>query len=192
MKTRDSGMPEHDQWKTFFAPETILRALGLDRARGPVVDVGCGYGTFTLPAARLTGQPVVGIDIEPALVTLLAEQARNLGLTGVSALQRDVVHAGLGLPSRTADVVLLFNLLHCEDPAALLVRARRVLIPGGRVGVIHWRSDIPTPRGPDRLIRPTPAACRQWMVAAGLAVVVEPTLLEPYHFGLVGAVTAAV
>ena len=81
MKTRDSGMPEEGYWSTFFDAEATLTALGLDVATGLVVDVGCGYGTFTLPVARLTGQRVVGIDIEADLVQHLDAKARSLGLT---------------------------------------------------------------------------------------------------------------
>ena len=53
MKARESGMPEESVWAGFFAPETILRKLGLTSSCGDVVDFGCGYGTFTIPAARI-------------------------------------------------------------------------------------------------------------------------------------------
>ncbi len=185
MKTRDSGMPEEDRWNSFFDPEATLRALGLDVATGLVVDVGCGYGTFTLPAARLTGQRVVGIDIEADLVRQLDAKARSLGLS-VEGIVRDVAHDGLGMAPGTADIVLLFNLLHCEEPLALLREAHRVLAPGGRVGVIHWRSDVPTPRGPHLAIRPQPAACRKWLLESGFELHREPVTLEPFHFGLTG------
>jgi hypothetical protein len=54
MKTRDSGMPDPDWWESFFDPDAVLDALGLHQFDGPVVDVGCGYGTFTMAAARRT------------------------------------------------------------------------------------------------------------------------------------------
>jgi SAM-dependent methyltransferase len=185
MKTRDSGMPDEGYWSTFFDAEAILTALGLHVAAGPVVDVGCGYGTFTLPVARLTGRRVMAIDIEPDLVRQLEVKARAAGLP-VEGIVRDVAHDGTGIPAGTADVVLLFNLLHCEEPVALLREAHRVVAPGGRVGVIHWRSDVPTPRGPHPSIRPQPAMCRKWLLEAGFLVEREPMTLEPYHFGLVG------
>jgi SAM-dependent methyltransferase len=185
MKTRDSGMPDEDFWNSFFDPESLLEKLGLHVARGPIVDVGCGYGTFTLPAARLTGQKVLAFDIEPALAQQLEAKARSANLS-VVAIVRDVAHEGLDVADGVADIVLLFNLLHCEDPASLLRESHRVLAPGGRVGVIHWRSDVPTPRGPDLSIRPRPEMCRRWLLDAGFAIAVEPMVLEPYHFGLVG------
>jgi len=186
MKTRDSGMPAEDHWSTFFAPEALLARLGLDRARGPIVDVGCGYGTFTLPIARLTGQAVIGLDIEADLIERLEERARRDGLARVRGFVRDVAANGIGEADGSADIVLLFNLLHCEDPLGLLREARRVLMPGGRVGIIHWRSDIVTPRGPAAAIRPRPEAVATWLAQTGFALAVPATVLEPYHYGLVG------
>jgi hypothetical protein len=53
--------------------------------------------------------------------------------------------------------------------------------------VIHWRSDILTPRGPSLAIRPTPEQCAAWLVEAGFQAVqaVELEDICPYHFGLV-------
>ena len=187
MKTRDSGMPEEAYWATFFDPDAILRALGFDQVAGTIVDVGCGYGTFSLPAARITQQRVIALDVEPLLVQQLTTRAFADGLQHlIDARQQDVAVHGLGLPDQQAAVVLLFNLLHCEQPVDLLREAYRVLTPGSRVGVIHWRSDIATPRGPDASIRPRAEDCRRWMLEAGFAVEQPPVMLPPYHFGLVG------
>ena len=179
-------MPAEDSWATFFDPEAVLRALGLDAASGRVVDVGCGYGTFAIPAARLTGRDVLAVDIEPGMAEAVAARAHTAGLSRVAAATRDVAANGLGEPDASADVILLFNLLHCEDPGGLLREARRVLTPGGRVGVIHWRSDVPTPRGPALDIRPRPEDVERWFLKAGYELLVGPQMLPPYHFGLVG------
>lgn len=187
MKTRDSGMPDAGQWRTFFDPEMILRTLGLERVDGTIVDVGCGYGTFTLPAARLSAQRVIALDIEADLIARLREEAQRAGVAHlIDARVQDVADHGTGLADASAALVLLFNLLHCEEPLRLLVEAKRILTLGGRVAVIHWRSDVPTPRGPSLAIRPTPAQCRGWLEQAGFEIDVSEVLLPPYHFGLVG------
>lgn len=191
MKTRDSGMPDLAWWESFFDPDAILDALGLCTTAGPAVDVGCGYGTFTLALARRSAHPVIGIDIEPAMVELTAARAREAGLGHVQARLGDVTATSLGVDPGSADLVLLFNLLHCEDPGALLRSAVAAVHPGGRVAAIHWRCDVPTPRGPDLSIRPRPEAMRGWLVQAGLSIVTEPTVLPPYHVGLVGRTPAA-
>lgn len=186
MKTRDSGMPDEDWWNTFFDPPGILQTLGLDRIHGPVVDVGCGYGTFTLAIARCTRHPVVALDIEPDLVAEVGRRAAQEHLGHVRPRLHDVMDGTLGVAVGSADVVLLFNILHCETPLDLLSAARTALRPGGRVGVIHWRSDVPTPRGPDLAIRPTPDQCRSWLLQAGFLIDRETTLLPPFHFGMIG------
>lgn len=186
MKTRDSGMPDHGWWESFFDPEAVLDALDLAWPDGPVVDVGCGYGTFTLAAARRTIHPVLAIDIEPEMVAITAARARDAGLHHVQGRVADVTEGPLGVDPGSAAVVLLFNLLHCEDPGALLRSAVAALRPGGRLAAIHWRSDVPTPRGPDLSIRPRPDRLRSWLIQAGLVIAVEAVILPPYHFGLVG------
>ena len=187
MKTRDSGMPEAGYWNTFFDPEAVLRAMGLDQSAGAIVDVGCGYGTFTLPAAHLTGQRVIALDVEPELVQQLADRARRDGVGHlVEARHQDVAADGTGLADGEAATVFLFNILHCEQPVTLLREANRILASGGRVGVIHWRSDIATPRGPNLSIRPKPSDCMQWMEEAGFTVERSSVVLPPYHLGVVG------
>jgi len=57
--------------------------------------------------------------------------------------------------------------------------------PGGQIAVIHWRSDLPTPRGPSAAIRPTPAQIVTWAAAAGGLTPPAATLdLPPWHYGL--------
>ena len=52
MKSRESGMPDEELWASFFNVESVLDKLGLQSCAGDVVEFGCGYGTFTIPAAR--------------------------------------------------------------------------------------------------------------------------------------------
>jgi len=53
-----------------------------------------------------------------------------------------------------------FNILHVEDPVELLREAFRVLSPEGKLGIIHWKTDPATPRGPSMAIRPQASQCR--------------------------------
>jgi hypothetical protein len=48
MKARESGMPDEQMWDQFFAPDFILKGLGIQNLTGIIVDMGCGYGTFTM------------------------------------------------------------------------------------------------------------------------------------------------
>ena len=186
MKGRESGMPVEEHWETFFDAPCLVRELDCAESRLGLVEFGCGYGQFTIPAARLAKGPVFALDIEPEMVTTTGQKAREEGLDNVSVELRDFVEHGTGRPDSSVDYAMLFNILHIENPVGLLREARRILVTGGKVGIIHWRSDIKTPRGPSLGIRPTPEACRFWGDQAGLAFVRnEPLSCCSYHYGLV-------
>lgn len=187
MKGRESGMPEEGYWQSFFdsdgVVETLFEAAGV---AGDLVEFGCGYGTFTLPAARCTHGIVTALDIEAQMVARVRQKAEEQGLPNVRAEMRDFVSQGTGLDSGTQSHAMIFNLLHLEQPLALLLEAHRTLHCGGTVAVMHWRSDIPTPRGPSLDIRPRPEQCQAWLYAAGFTDIrhVDVQAFSPYHFAL--------
>ncbi len=187
MKGRESGMPEEAYWNSFFDVEAALNVLlGPQGVSGHALEFGCGYGTFTLPAARRISGNLRALDIEPALVAEVQRKAGAAGIINVHAELRDFVADGSGLQSASQAYVMIYNLLHVEHPVNLLRDAHRVLSRGAMLSVIHWRSDIPTPRGPSLAIRPTPEQCREWMAATGFHAIESVDLQTccPFHFGL--------
>jgi ubiquinone/menaquinone biosynthesis C-methylase UbiE len=99
-----------------------------------VLDAGCGPGTITLGLAqRVNPGHVVGIDAEDSQF----EQAR-------SAAQREGLNVEFGKSSvyqlpfedRQFDAVFSHAVLeHLSDPAAAIAEFRRVLKPGGVIGL---------------------------------------------------------
>ncbi len=188
MKGRESGMPDEAYWRTFFDADCIIRNIfGEAQLQSDVVEFGCGYGTFTLPAAQHTAGTVLALDIEPDLIESLRQKAALLKLSNLQAVVRDFVGTGTGLAAGTQVHAMIYNLLHIEQPVELLKEAYRVLQPGGTLSVIHWRSDVPTPRGPSLTIRPTPEQCKAWLTAAGFHTIQDVNLHDccQYHFGVV-------
>jgi ubiquinone/menaquinone biosynthesis C-methylase UbiE len=61
-------MPEEQLWATFFDPPTILAKLGLTSACLDAAEVGCGYGTFTIPASRVISGTLHALDIDPEMI----------------------------------------------------------------------------------------------------------------------------
>lgn len=177
MKIRDSGMPEETYWESLFDVPLILSTLGINRFQD-VAELGCGYGTFSIPVAEAIEGTLYTFDIEPAMVARTLERGSCLE---IMAAVRDVMEVGFGVQ---VDAVLLFNILHCERSVELLQHARNALRTGGEVLVIHWRHDIPTPRGPAAEIRPTPDQISAWAEVAGLSVR-RRVDLPPWHHGLI-------
>jgi SAM-dependent methyltransferase len=179
-------MPPEEMWQGFFDPIAILTKLGLDANCGDVLEFGCGYGTFTIPAAITVRGKVYALDIEPEMLAINKAKADAAGLHNIELIQRDFVAAGTGLADGTVDYVMLFNILHAEERMALLREAWRVLRPSGKLAILHWNFDSATPRGPSMSIRPKPGQCRAWAEEAGFAAI-SPTDIDlpPYHYGLV-------
>jgi len=184
MKIRESGMPQKEMWETFFNPPSILAILGLNRETKNVVEFGCGYGTFTIPAARKIQGKVYAIDVEPEMISITHREAIKQGLNNVEVIQRDFMAEGSGLEDKSMDYAMLFNILHLENPVALLREAYRILTTQGRIGIIHWNYDSKTPRGPSLDIRPKPDDCIRWAQEAGFFQS-QRYELKPYHYGIV-------
>jgi SAM-dependent methyltransferase len=184
VKVRESGMPEEALWATFFHPPAILERLLFERPTD-VVEFGCGYGTFTLPAAQRTVGLVHAIELDPTMIEFTQTKAEAAGIANIRFIERDFVADGTGLLDDTADYAMLFNILHALDPMALLADAFRLLRPGGLIGAIHWNPSD-TPRGPDLSIRPQPERIAAWINDTGFEIALLPTALPPYHYGLVG------
>src|SRR5437016_14650340 len=119
MKLRESGMPEEAYWETLFDVQLILDRLEVDPSIKDVVELGCGYGTFTLPVARRISGFIESVDIEPAMIERTRQRAEAEGLRNVVCELRDAMMNGFGAPG-SRDACLLFNILHCEEPVRLL------------------------------------------------------------------------
>ena len=184
-KGRESGMPDEAYWQTFFNPECIVSKLDC-HGTGDVVEFGCGYGLFTVPAARLISGTVYALDIEPQMVAATMVRTAEAGCANVVAQERDFLADGCGRPDASAAYVMLFNILHIEESVALLREAYRVLAPGGKAGIIHWKPDPTTPRGPSLSIRPHPMQCRTRAEHVGFRFVRNEELCCcSWHWGMV-------
>ncbi len=177
MKIRDSGMPDESYWESLFDVPLIVSRLGIEMYLD-VAELGCGYGTFSIPVAKAICGTLYTFDIEPEMVARTKERGAGLSIV---CEYRDVAANGFGVQ---ADAVLLFNILHCDKPVQLLRHAANSLLMGGQVLVIHWR-DCETPRGPSLDIRPKPEQIIQWAAQANLRQVSRVIDLPPWHYGII-------
>lgn len=172
MRIRDSGMPDETYWETLFDVPLTISRFNIQQYQD-VAELGCGYGTFSIPVAKVISGKLFTFDIDPAMLERTRERADSLD---VSCEQRDVMESGFGVQ---VDAVLLFNILHCERPTTLL---RHAAESAPDILVTHWRFGD-TPRGPCLDIRPRPEQVADWAAEVGLQVG-EVFDLPPWHYGL--------
>jgi SAM-dependent methyltransferase len=169
-------MPDESHWESLFDVPLILTRLGIGEFHD-VAELGCGYGTFTIPVARAISGTLYTFDVDPNMITRTKERAADLR---VVCERRDVMESGFGV---LVNAVLMFNILHCEQPIKLLQHGADALQSGGEILVIHWRYDQ-TPRGPNLDIRPRPEQIIDWSTDAHLKLKGDVIDLPPWHYGL--------
>ena len=109
-----------------------------------VLDVACGTGLVTFDAARAVGPigRVLGIDLSGGMVDAARRHAADRQATNVDFARMDA--EALALPDASVDVALCaLGLMYLPAPERALRELRRVLRPGGRLGIL----EITTPRG---------------------------------------------
>lgn len=118
-----------------------------------VLDVGCGTGAATRPAAVAVGRAgrVVGLDLNVGMLevarNLDAEQEPDLGGAEPAAIEwLEASAEAMPLASNTFDLVVAGQSLQFPpDTAAVASEIRRVLNPGGRLAATVWRAPSASP-----------------------------------------------
>lgn len=116
-------------------PNMAIAEVALRRARLEpgmrVLDVACGSGALSVPAARL-GADVLGVDLAPGMVERLEARARTEGLSDVEGRVMDGHDLDLG--DDTFDLAASqFGLMGFPDLPRGLAEMVRVTKPGGTV-----------------------------------------------------------
>jgi ubiquinone/menaquinone biosynthesis C-methylase UbiE len=119
----------------FRDPYKALSAAGLEPGQ-KVLEVGCGPGFFTIPAARIVGEEgsVCALDVSPLAVERVRQKIEKEGATNVETVLADA--AQTGLPDQSFDLVFVFGLAHpVGDVEIILDELHRLLKPGGILAI---------------------------------------------------------
>ena len=149
-------MPYEKEWRRYFHPKKTLESIGL-REGMVLLDSGCGYGTFSIAAARIVGKRglVYALDIDKKMINIVEKKARSLHLGNIYAMVADI-SSFRNVKVPPCDFALFANVIHgSRNKVRLLRGARQFLKPRGRIVVINWKVDAGTPRGPSMNLRPT-------------------------------------
>jgi ubiquinone/menaquinone biosynthesis C-methylase UbiE len=150
-------------------PKISLESIGL-RSGMVFMDVGCGYGFFTIPAAQIVGEKgkVYAVDIDASAIDRLKHEAAEKGLKNI--------RAEVGTAEETvfcdgcADIVFYSTVLHdFRDPAKVLRNAKLMLKPSGKLVNLDWKKK-PTAFGPLLQIRFSEEQAANLIKQAGFTV----------------------
>ncbi len=120
----------------FFNPHKILESVECLHGK-TVLEIGCGTGFFTIPAAQLIGEKglLVAMDVLPAAVEAVSQKVQAAEIKNTIVVKKNALDTGFDPES--FDMVLLFG----EIPAPMLPLNRllpemhRVLKPMGALAV---------------------------------------------------------
>ena len=120
----------------FFNPVNCLKAGGIQIGQA-VLEVGCGTGFFTIPAARLVGGEgcVYAVDPHPLAIEQVAKKVQDAGLTNVRLIKSDATRCGLA--SGLINLVVLYGVIPSPTLPLdrLLPEMHRLLKSKGRLAV---------------------------------------------------------
>lgn len=127
-----------------------------------VLEIGAGTGKALVALAAAVGEAgrAIAIDVSPRMIEVSRRRLQRTGLACRVHLLRGDARA-LPVPSASCDAVFssfALELLAPADLDAALTECRRVLRPGGRLGVVAM-AERPRPGALDRLYR---WAHRRW------------------------------
>jgi len=117
--------------------ERCVEAAGVEPGMD-VLDVACGTGNATIPAAR-TGARVTGLDFSPDLLAVARERAAD-AMVEVEWVEGDAQE----LPFEDASfdrVLSTFGHMFAPDHRRTAEEMRRVCRPGGAIAVCCWTPD---------------------------------------------------
>jgi ubiquinone/menaquinone biosynthesis C-methylase UbiE len=120
----------------FFGPTRILQGADIHPGQ-TVLEVGCGTGYFTIPAAQLIGDQgcLVAMDVLSASVETVSNKVRAAHLENVRLVQGDAMNTAL--KGRSVDAVLLLGVIPAPmlPLNRLLPEMHRILKPDGILAV---------------------------------------------------------
>lgn len=104
-----------------------------------VLDLGCGMGYFSFPAARMIGPKgmVHAVDVSGVMLAEVRSRAASSGIFNLRTHQAP--HGQLTLPDAPFTFCLISDTLHeVEDKPLFLSAVAAALRPGARLAVIEW------------------------------------------------------
>src|SRR5512145_1172583 len=134
---------ERTERETQERPQLVIDALEIEPGQ-TVADLGAGSGYYSFRIAPLVGPKgkVLAIDIEPAMLDVVAQRARREHVANIATIRSSARDPNLA--PRSVDLLFMVDVYHeLEYPHEMLTKVRAALKPGGRVALIEYRAEDP-------------------------------------------------
>jgi ubiquinone/menaquinone biosynthesis C-methylase UbiE len=119
----------------FRDPYKALKAAGLEPGQ-QVLEVGCGPGHFTIPAAKIVGDKgsVLALDVNPMAVAHVGQKIEVQHVTNARTMLANA--AQTDLPDQSFDLIFIFGFVRpIGDKEAIWAEMHRLLKPDGTLSV---------------------------------------------------------
>jgi ubiquinone/menaquinone biosynthesis C-methylase UbiE len=129
---------ERREWQN---PKKILYSIGLKPGL-QFIDIGCGIGFFTIPAAKIVGNEgrVYALDINEEAIGVIKKLAEKEGLNNLTS--RVGKAEKVTFCNYCADIVFFgINLHDFANPEKVLINAKKMLKSQGRLIVLDWKKE---------------------------------------------------
>ncbi|MBT3227495.1 MAG: methyltransferase domain-containing protein [Candidatus Marinimicrobia bacterium] len=150
-------------------PDIMLQKLGIPPG-STILDLGCGNGFFTFPAAVAMGSGmVIAADMSEPMLSLLRQRNTpdNIQILQVEEVKMDI-------EDDSVDAAVLIALYHeFKTPLDNLTEIKRVLKTEGKLLILDWDPLSEKERGPAKAHRVEKKQAMNDLKAAGFSVTTD-------------------
>jgi ubiquinone/menaquinone biosynthesis C-methylase UbiE len=170
---------DNPQRRKSMPPEETLEKFKISD-NGVFLDVGCGLGYFTIPAAKIMKNgKAIGIDIMPEILEVARERAE--GISNIEFKRSE--EYDFPIENKSIDYIFISNVIHeIDDKLGYFNEIKRVLKNSGYLCIIDWEKRE-MDMGPPVTERISRDEMKDFCSSAGFSFV-EEIDINLNHYGL--------
>lgn len=126
---------DNPQRRNSMPPDETQKKFNFN-SNGTLLDVGCGIGYFTIPAANIVSHgKVIGLDIMPEMINIASKKAINISNIEFKKSEE----YSFPINDDSIDYVFICNVIHeIVDKPKYFKEIKRVLKTDGFLCIIDW------------------------------------------------------